>query len=430
MFFTTAAPLVGEDRDSTNDLYMASIGCPAGVGEACATAGEAANTTVESLVRLSYDPNGGEAADVQGVVRVAPDGSRVYFVARGVLTGAPSTNAQGYGAHGEAVGSGAVAQPDADNLYVYDTETKAIAFIADLCSAPGLSGEMSDDACSLDLGQNENDTSLWLSESESQTAGRDGGFLVLSSYGRLVANDTDDAKDVYRYDAETGALVRVSIGEDGADANGNNSVFDATISNEKFLKAGGVDSRVVSEDGSRIVFTSAEPLSAQAVNHLSNVYEWQIEPGWSEGRVSLVSTGSATEPIEHATISSSGDDIFFTTAQGLVPRDTDGVADVYDARLGGGFSPAEAGQEECSGDACQGPLTNPVPLLVPGSVSQAPGQNFTAPTPVTATPKQKAIAKCVKGKRRRHDKCVLVKPKKKKQRAQSKKAGNNPKGES
>lgn len=412
VFFTTAAPLVSEDKDSTNDLYMAGIGCPGGAGEC-----QSASREVTSLVQVSHDPNVGEAADVQGVVSVASDGSRVYFVARGVLAGAPSADAQGFGAHGEVVSGGAVAQSDADNLYVFDTETGQTSFVADLCSGPGLSGELSDDACPLDLNQGANDTPLWLGAApEAQTAG-EGGFLVFSSYGQLVANDTDSAKDVYRYDTQTGTLDRVSIGEDGTDANGNSSDFDATIAPPaNSAKEPGL--RAVSEDGSRVVFTTAEPLSEAAVNDLANVYEWQMQPGLSEGRVSLISTGSATEPVENVTISPSGNDVFFVTSQGLVPQDTDGADDVYDARLAGGFPPAPAEEEACSGDACQGPLTNPAPLLVPGSVSQAPGGNFAAPVPApAATPKKKATPKCAKGKKLSHGVCIKTKTKRKKTKA-------------
>ena len=423
VFFTTAAPLVSEDKDSTNDLYMVEIGCPGDAGE-CQPAGK----EVTSLVQVSHDPNVGEAADVQGVVSMASDGSRVYFVARGILASAPSVGAQGFGAHGEAVSSGAVAQSAADNLYVFDTETGQTSFVADLCSGPGLSGELTDDACPLDLNQRANDTPLWLGAApEAQTAGG-GRFLVLSSYGQLVANDTDSAKDVYRYDTQTGLLDRVSIGEDGADANGNNGEFDATIgalggsAKEPGLHA-------ISEDGSRVVFTTAEPLSEAAVDHLANVYEWQMQPGWSEGRVSLISTGSATEPVERVTISPSGNDVFFVTSQGLVPQDTDGADDVYDARLAGGFPPAPAQEEACSGDACQGPLTNPAPLLVPGSVSQAPGGNFAAPVSApAATPKKKATPKCAKGKKLSHGICVKNKTKRKKTKA--KKASDERRGKS
>jgi hypothetical protein len=56
--------------------------------------------------------------------------------------------------------------------------------------------------------------------------------------------------------------------------------------------------------------------------------------------------------------------------------------DLYDARIGAGFPAVPAAPEECSADACQGPLTNPAPLLVPGSVSQSPGENLTSPPAV------------------------------------------------
>ena len=102
VFFTTAAPLSAEDTDSGNDLYMAQIGCPEGEPE-CAVS----ERVVTAMTQVSHAPGVGEAAEVQGVVAVAPDGSRAYFVARGVLSEAP--NAQG-----------AFAVKGADNLYVYD----------------------------------------------------------------------------------------------------------------------------------------------------------------------------------------------------------------------------------------------------------------------------------------------------------------------
>jgi hypothetical protein len=404
VFFTTTASLVGEDTDASNDLYMASIGCPGG-GDEC----EPAQREVTSLVQVSHAPGVGEMADVQGVLRVASDGSRVYFVARGVL---------GEGANAE----GQTPVKGADNLYVYDALSGRTVFIADLCSGPALSGVAEDLRCPRDLngeGTSRNDTSLWLETKEVQSTS-DGGFLVFSSYGRLIAHgaqaDTDDARDVYRYDASTGALDRVSLGEAGHDANGNGAepslgAFDAHITGAGLTVARVVDQeelggRAIDGDGSRIVFTSAEPLSPDAVNGLINVYEWRKEPGWPEGRVSLISSGTAETSDESPVITPSGRDVFFTTSAGLVPEDTDGKADVYDARLGGGFPSAPTSVRECSGDACQGSLTNPAPLLVPGSVSQASGENFAAvSSPVVkakakAKPKQKAKAKKKKRKKK------------------------------
>ena len=388
------APLVPGATDSSNNLYLASIGCPQSKPE-CAPA----EREVTSLTEASHDPNPGEAAEVQGTVRVAPDGSRVYFVARGILSSAANVE-------------GAVAVRGADNLYVYDSVSGQTAFIGDLCSGFGLSGVATDVHCP---SETKTDEGLWGSGngsesggepdgSEAQTAGKDGRFLVFASVAQLASKDTDTVRDVYRFDAVTGELDRVSHGEAGADANGNNDAFDAQIAYGHY---GGavrfqheLDSRAISEDGSRIVFRTKEPLSPGASNGQMNVYEWHKEPGSSgEGDVSLISTGTGAGPVEDVVISPSGRDVFFVTSQGLMPQDTDGVPDIYDARLGGGFRAAAAPAQPCSGDACQGPLTNPAPLLVPGSVSQAPGENVPTPSTVKLKPKVKKAAKRKKKKK-------------------------------
>jgi hypothetical protein len=407
VFFTTTAPLTGGKEEGEN-LYMASIGCPSGEGEACVVAGEAANTTVRSLVQVSHDPNVGGAAGVQGSVRLAPDGSRVYFVAAGdLLSGAERAALQGEGRPVPSLG--------ADNMYLYERDARfpegRMSFIAGLCSGLESSGSVSDLRCPSAA----SDSALWsqgLGEAQAaaQTAGVDGRFLVFSTSAQLVSGDTDQAQDVYRYDAQTGVLDRVSVGEGGHDANGNGnygaSVTAGDRSGETVRDLYELRTRAVSEDGSRIVFTSAEPLSENAINHSDNAYEWHKEPGWSEGRVSLVSTGSATEAVEDVVISPAGNDVFFVTSQGLVPQDTDGAPDIYDARLGAGFPPAPAKEEECSGDACRGPLTNPAPLLVPGSVSQAAGGNFPAPAPPPAVKPKAKPAKCKKGYVKKKGRCV------------------------
>ncbi len=391
VFFTTTQQLTGgADGD---DLYMATIACPGGEAEQC----EPAKKGVRSLVLVSRDLNAGEAAEVQGVTKLARDGSRMYFVARGILS--EGSNPQG-------------AEPvsGADNLYVYDSMSGKTGFVADLCSGPALSGLVDNTHCPRvdnKIQRGTDDMTLWSSEPEAQTSGLDGRFLVFSTYAQLLPGDTDDALDVYRYDAESGVLVRVSVGEAGSDANGNcddeengsTGSCDAQIA----LGLNGADDanvfeqyemhlHAISEDGSRIVFTTFEPLSPAATNGSVNIYEWH------DGTVSLVSTGSAEASDDNPVISPSGQDVFFTTTQALVSADTDDAADVYDARLGGGFAPVPAPRQPCSGDACQGPLTNPVPLLVPGSVSQAPGENF--PPAKKQTMKKAKAKKKVKAKRK------------------------------
>jgi hypothetical protein len=377
VYFTTSRSLVTGDIDTGNDLYMAQIGCPAGELEC-----EPARREVNALIQVSRSPIG-EAGEVQGVLVLSADGGRVYFVAQGVLS---TEN-----------GEGATPVKGADNLYVYDSEDGSVHFIAALCSGPAQSGETVDRSCPVDLatgGQGKrgirNDFTQWTDRKEVQTTG-DGTFLVFASYGRLVGGDTDNGKDIYRYDAQTETLDRVSVGEKGYDANGNGdgASFDAELpilSQLDLLQNDELNYRAITEDGTRIVFETTEPLSPHAVNGLLNAYEWHktLTLGSSAGNVSLVSTGEDEEPVGanndlspgEIMITPSGRDIFFTTVQGLLPQDRDGAKDVYDARLGEGFPAETAERRQCEGDACQGPLTNPAPLLVPGSVSQAPGENL------------------------------------------------------
>ncbi len=379
VFFATEAPLtegagcgVGCEQPTGSNLYMASIGCPAG-GSGC----EAAQREVTSLVEVSHDAVAEQAAEVQGVVNIAQDGSRVYFVARGVLS-------EGADAEGHAPVGGA------DNLYVYDSVSGQTTFVADLCSGPGRSGVSEDARCPRGLQEGGGDAALlWGERAPEAQSTQDGSFLVFAAYAQLSPGDTDSARDVYRYDALTGRLERVSVGEDDYDANGNNDAFGADI--EPAGAWGGNDNvyidhelatHAISEDGSRIVFSTADPLSPAATNGRVDVYEWD------EGSVSLISSGTSEENDGHAMITPSGRDIFFVTSQGLVSGDTDGLPDIYDAHectaQAPCFVPAAAERAPCEGDACQGPLTNPAPLLVPGSVSQAAGGNFAPPVSAPA----------------------------------------------
>jgi hypothetical protein len=379
VYFTTNQSLVNDDQDSSNDLYMARLECPGG-GDNC----EVAAREVTGIVQVSHDPNAAEAAEVAREVLVAPDGARAYFVASGVLSN--NVNSEGFRA-----------LSGADNLYVYDSQSNETTFVTDLCSGPAKSGIQDDSRCPLNLEIGEktrNDSRLWLSPGarEGETGGAAGRFLVFASYGQLVSSDTDTAQDIYRYDAMSGSLDRVSLGEAGSDGNGNSDEFDATLmpSHEEEGRVLGrykMASRSISEDGSRIVFKSPEPLSQMAINHLENVYEWDKEPDWREGRVTLISSGTDEQSVDDVVMSASGKDIFFVTASALASQDIDDAQDVYDASLEGGPTPTPVGPESCS-DACQGALTSPAPLLAPGSAVQSPGGNFTTPRPTVKVAKK------------------------------------------
>lgn len=267
VFFTTTAPLAGTDNDIQNDLYMAAIGCPG--GEEC----KPGEREVTSLTQVSRTLKA-EAADVQGgVIAMSPDGSRVYFVARGVLSEEGPSEA----------GAQSLPVAGADNLYVFDGVLKETLFVGDLCSGSRTSGSVQDAHCPTSLnGVNRNDDGLLRAHDEAQVTG-DGRFLVFSTFAQLSKNDIDNARDVYRYDALEDKLTRVSVGEDGyhVDGNGEDGAqsADASIAqNEQSVDSTaeqhGMTGRAISEEGSQIVFASAEQLSAAAVNGHVNVYEW------------------------------------------------------------------------------------------------------------------------------------------------------------
>lgn len=413
-------PLVPGDTDSSNNLYMAVVGCPGGNPLCLPTERE-----VTGLSEVSHDPNGG-AAGVQGVLRVAPDGGQAYFVATGdLLSGSQRSALESEGRPVPRLG--------ADNLYAYAANSGALAFIGDLCSGRELSGSVEDIHCPSQTGS---DAQLWSSnESRSQTAGHDGRYLVLASYAQLTRDDTNVARDVYRYDAEAESLQRVSIGEEGYDANGNNGTLGSQImfGNHGVGGEGApvrsqyeMNSRAISEDGSRIVFMSAEPLSPVASNGLANAYEWREGLDGRPPSVSLISSGSGEEPIEDIVISPNGLSVLFDTVEGLVPQDTDGAPDVYDARLdlsGETFPQQPSQRRPCEGDACQGPLTNPAPMLVPGSVETTPGDNLPAPSKSKPAKKKKLKKKKPKAKKKVRSKGHRGKSSRRKARSLDSKGG-------
>jgi hypothetical protein len=364
VFFLTVQPLRNSDTDTKTDLYEAEL------------EGEGKVAHIGKLVQVSHDPNAGQAAEVQGVVRVSEDGSHVYFVAKGVLT----LDRNGLGQEAEA---------GEDNLYVYNTATQQTAFVAILSEA---------------------DAGDWAeSGGQEVQATPNGRFLAFSSHADLTPDDTSTATQLFRYDAETGDLIRVSVGQNGFNSNGNTSAFGAKL--PRFGISGAARSGLaISDDGSYVVFQSADGLTPQALNgqmgevvyeeegeirtasyFANNVYEYH------DGNVSLVSDGNdATAKLLGSSVeligtTPSGGDVFFQGADRLVRQDTDTQLDVYDARIGGGFSaPTFA---PCLGEACQGAVG--APPLVPsiGSSTLSGGGNLSPKPEVKPVLKPKPKAR-------------------------------------
>ncbi|HEX5925912.1 MAG TPA: hypothetical protein VFY45_18920 [Baekduia sp.] len=319
VFFTTDQQLVNSDTDTSNDLYACEIsdGAPAPVGAA---------NPCPSLTKISGPAS---SARVQSVTAVSDDGSRVYFVANGVLADNLGTN-------------DAAPVDGQDNLYLWTKDaahpTGQVTFVTSMVGG-GIA--------------------------TAQTTA-DGRYLVLATTSKLVTlgpgADTDDASDVYRYDAEGQTIVRLSTGESGS--GGNTLGVDAVLnmksdkndpqvqrSNRRSLTA-------MTSDGSTVVFETTEALSSEDIDGIPDVYAWR------DGHVSLISDGVGGGFLPW--ITRSGRDIFFNTNARLTALDGDVNGDIYDARIGGGFDLTHP--VPCAEDACQGR-----PALTPGLPGSSSG---------------------------------------------------------
>jgi len=374
------------------------------------------------LVAVSAGDTSGRGPQVQGVMAAAGDGSHVYFVAKGVLSTAANSQGQ-------------VAQAGADNLYVFERDASfpagRVSFIATL--PPGDEEEWSE-------------PSNQLVSSPSANVTPDGRFLVFTSHGDLTPDDTSSTgvAQVFRYDAVSGELVRVSVGERGFNDNGNAGVGDARIAGPQLEGHVTVPLRLdpsMSHDGAFVFFQSPVGLTPGALDDVplsgvggvaqglaQNVYEWH------EGHVYLISDGrdasaeSFRSAVQLLGSDASGANVFFSTADRLVPQDTDMALDYYDARICSASDPcitAGVSQGEgCQGEACRGAGAAAPSVLAPGSASFSGAGNLPSPA-------GKAVAKARKHTRRAHGRKVKHRRRAKRRRAGAHRAartGNHAKG--
>lgn len=142
--------------------------------------------------------------------------------------------------------------------------------------------------------------------------------------------------------------------------------------------------RSMSADGRRVFFDTRTALVPDDQNGFRDVYMWE------EGRgVSLLSDGRAAKPSWFHDASASGDDVFIATAAGLDPADRNQTFDVYDVRVGGGFTATP--EPSCSEDACQPPVSDRRPTSRTGSDQVGDvvrGPDAIAPTPARVEAKR------------------------------------------
>lgn len=340
----------------------------------------------------------GEGAGVRGVIGVnetGEDGGYVYFVADGILARNENSN-------------GDKAAEGVPNLYVLSgRETKFIATLSPEDNSIG-HGEARQQLNG-DWRHNPGDLS-----SEVTPDGHSVGFVSRMS---LTGYDNRGRNEVYVYDHGTGRISCASCNPSGlAPVWGAKVPFTDTAgySGSTYMV------RWLSEDGSRVFFNSEEPLLPQVTDGRSNVYEWERQGTGScersAGCTYVLSGGGSPDVSYLVDASADGNDVFFTSREGLTPHAGSETVKLYDARVEGGFP---ENSTACTGTGCQGvPPAQPI-FATPSSVTFNGVGNFQASTPgktVTAKKKRtvaqiraeklsKALRACGKRPKRKRSAC-------------------------
>jgi hypothetical protein len=388
VFFTSKAELTedaytGPQGSNAADLYEYDI-----------QSGKLTDLTVD-------DEAATDGAAVQGVVQISEDASYLYFVAKGVLSGA---NAQ----HRSPTGG-------AENLYV--SHEDRISLIATLGGGDGEVWEPGSESNLASVSPN----GQWLSFlSKESLTGYDNEQAhegeCKGETGFANQSETGPCQEAYLYDAGSGAgsgsLVCASCNRTGARPVGPANLGEPRGGQNLYRP------RVVTNDG-RLFFASYDALVPHSSDGRQNVYEYehgQIYP------ISDVAGGFESFLLD---TSASGGDVYFATSDQLLPEDTSNNVVVYDARIDGGFPVAVAAPPCTTAEACR-VATAPAPSIYgppPSATFSGPG-NLVAPAPAIVPVKKKTVPKCKKGfAKNKKGKCVKTKRKTKSKKA--KKATND-----
>jgi len=351
-----------------------------------------------SLTDLSVDENPldtARGAVVEGVVATSETGDVVYFVALGQLVpGRGNTYAQNLEGDGSA------------NLYVIHGSARTLTYVATVAREDlGSSGETG--GTSVDQGTRGllmNRPGSW----DAQVT-PDGQHLVFVSERPLTGYRSDGVPEAFLYSLAEERTVCLSCRRDGraSVAIAQSTPIPGTpaqVATQLYFP------RVISNDGSRVFFTIADPLTPDAISGAKNLYMWE------DGSVYLINTETKGIPpgelgfgnVFYAA-SASGNDVFFVSINRLVPQDKDDVQSLYDARVGGGFPSEPESTVPCDPLAegtCQGAGAPAAPPSVPLTPSfTGPGNSAPAPSKHKKKgPKHKKKGRPSKHKKKGHKK--------------------------
>lgn len=328
------APLQTVSADGTKVYFTLSSGAGAYLREG-------GQTRAISVSQVPGDPQTVQPAEV-GLI--SKDGRFAFLTSTARLTvDAPDSGAK---------------------LYRYDASSNQLEYVAMLNFTPSgeIVGGSEDGQTVYYIGPSEEGSSVlnvWRNgEAKKVSVGVQGlqaGYASVSPNGRYLTyldkpgqTSSGIQSDVYAYDADAEELACVSCFADGKSGFGLLPNPEPVVSNQ-------IGDAV--DDQGRFFFDSQARLLPRDANGDWDVYMYRA------GTLSLISPGSAPHPARLLGIARNGDDVFFSTSQGLVGQDRDERFDIYDARVGGGLSKQNPDPiPACVGESCQGsPSASPPP---------------------------------------------------------------------
>jgi hypothetical protein len=269
--FSTTDKLVSGDTDSQPDIYVRDL--EGGLGY----------VTRE----VSLGPTGGNDAYPAQFLAVSPDGNEIFFATKERLTEA-------------------------------DTDSATDIYVRDLAESRTTLVSAGDSSCAA------TDCGNGAADANAVPGGvvDEGLRVFFVSTERLSSADTDSGADLYMRNLVTERTTLVSVA--GPACSGSCGAGTSPV-----------DFRGASEDGTRAIFSTPEPLVGADTDSEADLYERDLE----SLETKLVSTpgagpeacpAGACPPSATSVISANGAHVFFETNERIAPADTDEEQDVYD----------------------------------------------------------------------------------------------------
>ena len=270
-----------------------------------------------------------DASDVS-VVNVSEDGSHVYFISGEQLDAGQGT-------------------PGGRNLFVWSGgETH---FIAELTpeDVGADFGRKSLIAWPLAISVAQQSTLVGVGVDPSRTT-PDGSVFAFEAKSNLTSYDSAGHTEIYRY--SSGEIRCVSCNPTGAPPTSDARLQGVSSLPEEEEKAAptvaSAEVRNLRNDGRAVFYISGDRLVDHDTDGKLDVYEWR------DGRIALISYGRSEGGNEWLYgVSPDGSNVFFTSADRLVPEKESNTFSLYDARIDGGFPPAST-PAPCDVSNCQG----------------------------------------------------------------------------